>query len=112
MPMSTPRRNITSLMFCSGPLPTIGSTRSRSPSSSTEAEILDDGKVGAARAAGHDRHDVLVDARAEVLAQVLTGGSDAGVGLGLVLGARRRRGGKGDQTESDSEGDTHDRSLF
>jgi hypothetical protein len=88
-------------MFCSGPLPTIGSTRS---------DVLHDGKVGAARAAGHDRHNVLVHARAEVLAHI--GGGHAGFGLGQVLGARAGSGGGCDQTKSEREGDTHDNSLM
>ncbi len=45
--------------------------------------------------------------RARKLSRVLSG--DGGwLGLGGVLGARRRDGGAGDQTESDSEGNTHD----
>ena len=68
-------------------------------------DVLHDGEIRAAGAAGHDRHHVLVDARAEALARL---SGDGVVRLGGVLGARRRDGGAGDQAESHSEGNTHD----
>ena len=39
-------------------------------------DVLDDGQVGAARAAGHDRHHVFVHARAKALARGLSGDGD------------------------------------
>ena len=81
-------------------------------------EVLDNRQVRAARASGHDRHHVLVDARAEILARALSGG-DGGCGGSVVdfgvcpvREARRRHGGDGKQTQSASKGDTHDRPLF
>ena len=101
MPMSTPRRNSTSLMFCSGPLPDHGQDAQRRAVIEHLGDVLDDGEIGAAGAAGHDRHHVLVHARAEALARL---SGDGVVRLGGVLGARRRDGGAGDQTKSAQRG--------
>src|SRR5262249_49715349 len=52
-------------------------------------------------------------ARTKGVARVVgSGRSRGGVGTSLVLDARRRDGGDGDQAESASKGDTHDKPLI
>ena len=75
-------------------------------------DIFNDGEIRAARAAGHDRHHVLVYLRAKFVADTLRGSGHIGLRFGQVLGARAGKGGGCDQTKSEREGDTHDSSLI
>ena len=73
-------------------------------------DVRGDGEIGAARAAGHDGDDVLVEPRPVILAQAFARSRifNLRFDLRLVgLAARCCRGGKGDQAHPDREGDTH-----